>query len=145
MERKARACPPQSLCTPPPNPIPISFIQLYIATLDVVHSQDRPYKWPLTWTAKAAQSPGSLPPRSRQLVQWREYSCSSLGAIFRRPRHPHSKTPGDNRQGTRRTSQGPRRLNRKSSDLRSQFTPRHQETWSWWQVQYPPGTWRGTF
>ena len=51
----------------------------------------------------------------------------------------HSKTPGDNKQGTRQSPQGPRRINGKSSDLRLkgyQFTPRHQETRSWWQVQF---------
>ena len=57
----------------------------------------------------------------------------------------HSKTQGDDKQGTRQIPQGPKSLNGKSSDLRGrQFNPRHQETWSWWQVQFPSGTWRGT-
>ena len=57
----------------------------------------------------------------------------------------HSKTPGDNKQGTRPRPQGPRRLNGKYSDLKGRrFTPRHQETRSWWQVQFTQGTWRGT-
>ena len=51
-----------------------------------------------------------------------------------------SKSPGGNKQGTRQIPQSLRWLNRKSSDLkRHQFIPRHQETWSWWQVQFPQG------
>ena len=51
----------------------------------------------------------------------------------------HSKTPRHNKPGMRQSPQGPRRLNGKFSDLRGrQFTPRHQETWSWWQVQFTP-------
>ena len=71
----------------------------------------------LTWSLRRLSASAQFwlavlpPPRSRQLVQWREWSFSSLGVIHSRPRI-------DKRQGMRSIPQGHMRINSKSAGLR---------------------------